>query len=86
VQLPCHHPREPGDFLGVVEDILPVRRPIAHSSDQLDHLGVETVNPGVIRRLLPHFDQLGIQLPLDLGYDLLDPAGMDSAVDDEGFQ
>ena len=62
VQLGRHHPGEPRHFLRVIVDVLPVGGAVAHPADQLDHLGVEPVNPGVVGRLLAELDQLALEL------------------------
>jgi hypothetical protein len=43
---------------------------------------MESVDPGVVRRLLAKLDQLAIQLGAHLEHDLLDPAGVNAAVND----
>src|SRR3954447_2023879 len=86
VQLGGHHSGQPCHLFGMVEDVLAVRRTIAHPADQLDQLGVEPVNAGVVGRLLAHLHQLGVQLALNLEHNLFDPSWMNPAVGDEGLE
>ena len=86
VQLRRHHPGEPGDFLRVLVDVLAVGGAVAHPADQLDQLGVEAVDAGVVGGLLAQLDQLHLQLLLHLDDDLLDPARMDPAVLDQRLE
>src|SRR6185437_5266188 len=86
LQLGRHHPGEPRDFLGVLEDVLPVGGPVLHPAHELDQLGVEAVDPGVVRRLLPRLDDAGVDLFPGFVDDLLDAPRVDPAVGDEALQ
>ncbi len=81
-----HHPREPGHFLRVVEDVLTVGGPVSHPAYQLDQLGMKTMDARVVRGLLAQLDQLRLQLALALDYDLFDAARMNPAVGDERLE
>ncbi len=86
VEFRRHHPGNPGDFLRVLVDVLPVGRPIPHPPDQLDHFGMEPVDARLVGRLLAQFDQLLLQLLLDLFDDLFDPPGMNPPVGNQRFE
>ena len=86
LQLGGHHPGQVGDFLGVLEDVLPVRGAVFHAAHELDQLGVHAADAGVVHGLLPGLEDAGIDIGLGLLDDLLDPAGMDAAVGDQSLQ
>src|SRR5213075_836694 len=86
LQLGGHHAGEVGDFLGVLEDVLPVRRAVLHASDQLHQLGMHATDSDVIDRLLAGFDDALIHVGLGLFHDLFDAPGMDAAVGDQAFE
>src|SRR5436190_19032206 len=44
-ELARHYPREPRDFLRVLENVLAVARAPMHASDELHELRMQTVNP-----------------------------------------
>jgi hypothetical protein len=86
MQLGRHHTGEPRHFLRVIVDVLPVGGAVAHPADEFDHLGVQAVDAGVVGRLLAELDQLALELLLGLEDDLLDPARMDPAVEDQRLE
>src|SRR5215813_1153954 len=82
-ELGRHVRGEPGDLLGVLEDVLPVRGPVFEPPEQLDELGVEVRNRELERGGLSLVPDLLPELGADLLDDLLDPGRVDPAVHDE---
>src|SRR5687768_5594847 len=85
-ELGRHYSGQPGNLLRVRQNVLAVARSPAHSSNQLDELWMEAVNPARVSRALAGIDDRGIHLLTRLADDLLDSAGMDAAVGDELFE
>src|SRR4029077_12326249 len=56
-------PREPGDLLRMLEDILPVGRAVAHPADELHELGVHSLDARLVDRLFARLDDRGVDLP-----------------------
>src|SRR6266705_2539233 len=52
LQLGRHDAGEPRDFFGVIEDVLPVGRPVFHAADELDQLRVHPLDARLVDRLL----------------------------------
>ena len=67
----------------VVQDVLPVRCAILHPSEHVDELRRKPGQPGLQHGALAGLADAVVDLRLRLLDDLLDAAGMDSAVDDE---
>jgi hypothetical protein len=86
VQLGRHGAGQPGYLLRMIQDVLPVRSPVAHASDQLDQFRMQAVYSGIIGGLFSQLDQLTVQLRLDLLNDLLDPARVNATVGDQRLQ
>ena len=75
-----------GDLDGVVEHVLSVAGAVVHPAQQLDQLGVQTVDIGLKDRALPFGLDGGVHLPLGLLHHLLDAGGVDAAVQDQLLQ
>src|SRR5262249_35177165 len=82
-ELRGHDPREPGDFLRMLENVLPVARSPAHSADELHEFGVQPVHAGVICRLFSRLEDLRVDFLTRLRDDFLDSTRMNSPV---GYQ
>ena len=67
----------------VVQHVLAVARAVLEPADQLDDLGRQSRDAGVVGGLLAGLADDEVDLGARLGDDLLDPAGMDAAVLDE---
>ena len=79
-ELHGHERRELRDFERVHEHVLSVRRAIAQTSEELEHLGMDVGDAERERRGLPFLEQLLIELLADLLDQLLDARRMDAAV------
>src|SRR5256886_291795 len=86
LQLGRHDAGEPGDFLGVLQDVLPVRGAVAHPPHQLHELGVHALDARLVHRLLARLDDPGLDLGPALPDDLFDPPGVDAPVGDEALE
>src|SRR5436309_209922 len=86
LQLGGHDAGEVGDFLGMLENVLPVGGPVLHPAHELYQLGVHAANPDVVDRLLARFHDAGVDVRLRFFDDLLDAARMDAAVGDQALE
>src|SRR6266480_200659 len=86
LQLGRHNAGEPGDFLRVLQDVLPVRRAVAHPPHQLYELRVHALDARLVHRLLARLDDPGLDLGPAFPDDLLDPPGVDAPVGDEALE
>ena len=82
-ELRCHVVAEPCDLHRVLERVLAVRGAELQSSQKLEELGVEIRNPDLERGGLTVGQQLLLHLSLDLGYQLLNAAGVDAPILDQ---
>src|SRR6266550_3149821 len=48
LQLGGHHSGEPGDLLGVLQDVLAVRGAVLHAPDELHQLGIHAADTDVV--------------------------------------
>src|SRR6185437_4437517 len=78
-----HDAGQPGHLFGMLENVLAVARAPAHPADQLDELGMQAVNAGVVGRLLARLDNLRLDLLSRFVDDFFDSPGVDAAVGDE---
>jgi hypothetical protein len=72
--------REEGHFLGVLEDVLAVTRPVLELAEKLDELGMQILNFELEDGRLAFLLDLLIELLFDRFDDFLDPGRMDPAV------
>src|SRR3989454_4577728 len=61
-QLGGDDPREPGNFLRVLENVLPVRGAVAHPAHELHQLRVHALDAGFVYRLLARLEQRAVDL------------------------
>src|SRR5437773_11177943 len=81
-----HDAGEPGDFLRVLQDVLPVRGAVAHPPHQLHELGVHALDARLIHRLLARLDDAGLDLGPALRDDFFDPPRVNAPVGDETLE
>ena len=85
-QLGGEQPRDVGHLDRVVQNVLPVRRAVLLTAQQLHELGVQVVDAGLERGAFA----LGLDGVLDLAarlfHHILDAGGVDAPVGDELFQ
>ncbi len=82
-ELAGHHGRQHGHFLGVLEHVLPVARPVFQLAEKLDQLGVDVADPELEDRRLALLLDLQLEVVLHGLDDLLDPGRVDPAVGHE---
>ena len=85
-QLGGDEPRDVGDLDGVLQHVLAVARAVFHAAEQLDDLGVETVDVRFEGGALTLLTDGVVDLLLGLGDHLLNAGGMDAAVLNELFE
>ncbi len=83
LQLGREDPRQPGHFLGVLENILAVRGAVAHPPHELHELRVHALDAGFVHRLLTRLED---GLDAGLVHDFLDAPRVNPSVRDESFQ
>ena len=83
LQLGRHDPAQVDDLERVLEDVLPVARPVAKPAEHSHELLVELAAVGLEDRLLAGLHDVLLELRLRLVVHLLDPRRMDAAVLDE---
>src|SRR5438876_571439 len=86
LQLGGDDPRKPGDFLRMLEDVLPVRRAVAHPADELHELRVHPLDARLVHRLLAGLDDRRFDLDARLLDHFLDAARVDAPVGDQSLQ
>ena len=82
-ELGGHDAGEMRDFLRVMKDVLTVARAVLHATDQADELDVEPVRAHLVRRLLAHVLDGGVDFLPRLLDHFLDAPRMDASVGDE---
>ena len=70
----------------MLENILAIRRPVAHPAYQFDELGAHPLDAGLVDGLLAGLEHRGLHLDSRLVDDLFDPSGVDAAVGDQPFE
>jgi hypothetical protein len=85
-QLHGHQRRELRDLERVHEHVLPVRRAVAETSEELEDLGMEIGEADRERRRLPFLEQLLVELLANLLHQLLDAGRVDAAVLHEALE
>ncbi len=83
LELGRHQPGEVNDLERVLEDVLPVARPVVEAAEQLHDLLVEVAAVGLEDSLLAGLLDVLVHLRLRLVVHLLDPRRLDAAVLDE---
>ena len=78
-----HDPGQVHDFESVLEDVLPVARPVPQLADHLHELLVELAAAGLEDRLLPRLAHVILELGLREVVHLLDPRRVDAPVLDQ---
>src|SRR4029077_799149 len=86
LQLGGDDPREPGNFLRVLENVLPVRGAVAHPAYELHQLRVHALDAGFVHGLLARLEQRTVDLGARLVHHFLDPARVDTPVRDQPLQ
>jgi hypothetical protein len=75
-QLGGHDPRQVGDLLDVVEDVLAVRGPVLQPPEELHQLRVDVLDPELLDGLLTGPQHRLVHGAGALGRELLDPLGL----------
>ena len=86
LQLGGHHSGEPGDLLGVLQDVLAVRGAVLHAPDELHQLGIHAADTDVVDGLFARFEDTGIDVGLGLAHDFFDAPRVDPAVGDQTLE
>ena len=86
LELRGHHSGEPGHFLRMVEDVLPVGRAVLHPPHQLDHLRVHPLDARVVDRPLPRLGDRRRDFVACFLHHFLDAARVDAPVGDQALQ
>ena len=83
LELRGHDPAEVDDLERVLEDVLPVARPVAQPAEDLDELLVQLAAVRLEHRLLAGLPDVLLELRLRVVVHLLDPRRVDPAVLDQ---